>query len=425
VQNNTPITLTASAEDLNGSIPTSSDITPSMDAQVVEGYPTSNYGDKSYLYVQSDSSGSYLDERAWLQFDLSGIPAGATITSATLEMTAWKAQGGNLTVSAHSASDDSWSESGINWNNQPTIGSALDSTTLVSGQTGAYSWDVTSYVQTEYAGDQAASLVLKADSEGSTTALTYAFESKEWGTASQRPRLIITYAGGGGSNVGTVDQVEFFYRYSDDAGSSWGSWQSAGTDTTSGSWTLDFTPAAYGLYEFHSLATDSDAMVEYAPLHADASMKYSCMLYNDLDSDDDGVADSVEDSNGNHIVDSGETNPCSADSDGDGISDGVELGITTPVADPDGTGPMEGTNLAAFIADADPTTTTDPTNPDSDGDGFTDGAEDLNFNGQLDANESDPNDIASLPRSKQIPLPLWSLLLLSLLLGGIGIRHRQ
>jgi hypothetical protein len=122
------------------------------------------------------------------------------------------------------------------------------------------------------------------------------------------------------------------------------------------------------------------------------------------------------------LVDSGETNPCSADSDGDGIQDGVELGIVTPIADPDGAGPMEGTDTAVFIADADPTTTTDPTNPDTDGDGYSDGAEDLNFNGQLDAGESDPNSEASRPRSVQVPLPLWSLLLLALLLGGIGMR---
>jgi 2',3'-cyclic-nucleotide 2'-phosphodiesterase (5'-nucleotidase family) len=422
VQNSSPVTLTANAEDLNGSIPTTSDLTPSQDAQVVEGYPDSNYGDKTYLYVQSAASGSYLDERTWMRFDLSGLPAGATITSATLEMTAWKAQGGDMVVSAHSAGDDSWTESGITWNNQPTIGSPLDSTTLVSGQTGAYTWDVTSYIQTEYAGDQAATLILKADTEGSSSALTYAFESREWGTASQRPRLTITYADGGGSVVGTVSQVEFFYRYSNDAGSSWGAWQSAGTDTTSESWTLDFAPAAFGLYEFYSLATDSDAMVEYSPLNADAAMTYSCMLSHDLDTDDDGVADDAEDSNGNQIVDAGESNPCNPDSDGDGIRDGVELGITTPITDPDGDGPMEGTDTAAFVADADPSTTTDPTDPDSDGDGFSDGAEDLNFNGRLDAEESDPNDLTSRPRSVQVPLPLWSLLLLAGLLSLLGLR---
>jgi hypothetical protein len=425
VQNGTPVTLTANAEDLNGSIPSSSDLNPSQDAQVVEGYPDSNYGDKTYLYVQSAASGSYLDERAWLQFDLSSLPAGATITSATLEMTAWKAQGGDMAVSAHSASDDSWSESGVTWNNQPTIGSALDTTTLVSGQTGAYNWDVTSYIQSEYAGDQSATLVLKADSEGSSTALTYAFESKEWGTASQRPRLTITFAEGGGSNVGTVNQVEFFYRYSDDAGSSWGAWQSAGSDTTAESWSMDFAPAAFGFYEFYSLATDSDAMVEYAPLYADATMTYSCMLSHDLDTDDDGVADDAEDINGNQIVDSGETNPCNADSDGDGIRDGVELGITTPVADPDGDGPMEGTDTSAFVADADPSSTTDPTDPDSDGDGLSDGAEDLNFNGLLEEGEGDPNDPASRPRSVQVPLPLWSLVALGILLGMLGLRGRS
>ncbi|MDF1554944.1 MAG: hypothetical protein P1P84_17885 [Deferrisomatales bacterium] len=43
------------------------------------------------------------------------------------------------------------------------------------------------------------------------------------------------------------------------------------------------------------------------------------------------------------------------------------------------------------MADADPSTTTDPTNPDSDGDGFLDGEEDLNGNGRVDLGEMDPN----------------------------------
>jgi hypothetical protein len=103
----------------------------------------------------------------------------------------------------------------------------------------------------------------------------------------------------------------------------------------------------------------------------------------------------------------------------------VELGITTPVADPDGDGPMEGTDTSAFVADADPSSTTDPTDPDSDGDGLSDGAEDLNFNGLLEEGEGDPNDPASRPRSVQVPLPLWSLVALGILLGMLGLRGRS
>ena len=122
-----------------------------------------------------------------------------------------------------------------------------------------------------------------------------------------------------------------------------------------------------------------------------------CTDPHDADSDDDGIPDGAEDTNHNGVVDEGETDPCNADTDGDGIQDGTELGITEPVADPDGEGPLLGTDTAVFIPDADPNTTTNPLNADSDGDGAWDGAEDRNYNGRVDAGETDPSDASSKP----------------------------
>ncbi len=110
-----------------------------------------------------------------------------------------------------------------------------------------------------------------------------------------------------------------------------------------------------------------------------------------VDSDNDGIPDGVEDGNCNGVLDAGETDPNNADTDGDGLQDGTELGITTPVPDPDGGGPLSGTNVALFVPDADPSTTTNPRDRDSDDDGVADGAEDGNANGRLDAGESNPN----------------------------------
>jgi len=118
----------------------------------------------------------------------------------------------------------------------------------------------------------------------------------------------------------------------------------------------------------------------------------------DADTDDDGISDGEEDTNHNGVVDEGETDPCNIDTDGDGIQDGTELGITVAVPDPDGDdGPLLGTDTAVFIPDADPATTTDPLNADSDGDGAWDGVEDANHDGMVDSGETDPNDISSKP----------------------------
>jgi|GEM_PF-3793988 len=110
----------------------------------------------------------------------------------------------------------------------------------------------------------------------------------------------------------------------------------------------------------------------------------------DIDSDDDGIADNAEDKNLDGILSSDETSPSDADTDGDGIQDGTELGITTPVQDPDGAGHLLATNVDVFKPDADPSVTTDPRRPDTDGDGLKDGDEDKNRNGRFDAEETDP-----------------------------------
>ncbi|HXI02979.1 MAG TPA: C25 family cysteine peptidase, partial [Candidatus Saccharimonadales bacterium] len=103
----------------------------------------------------------------------------------------------------------------------------------------------------------------------------------------------------------------------------------------------------------------------------------------DADSDDDGVPDGMEPSFSVDTDGDGLINGLDPDSDGDGILDGTEMGVTSP-------GP--GTDIAAghFVPDADPATVTDPLNADTDGGGTADGAEDRNFNGRVDAGETDP-----------------------------------
>jgi uncharacterized repeat protein (TIGR01451 family) len=107
---------------------------------------------------------------------------------------------------------------------------------------------------------------------------------------------------------------------------------------------------------------------------------------NSDDSDNDGVPDGVEDTNHNGSVDAGETDPRNRDTDGDGIQDGTELGLHTPQA--------LDTDLSVFIPDADPSTHTDPLNPDTDGGGVSDGIEDSNHNGIVDNDETNPLDPA-------------------------------
>ncbi|WP_300670964.1 C25 family cysteine peptidase [Desulfoluna sp.] len=117
----------------------------------------------------------------------------------------------------------------------------------------------------------------------------------------------------------------------------------------------------------------------------------------DEDTDDDGIPDSLEDLDGDGMVDPGETDPTRADSDGDGIQDGTETGLTAGAIGPD-------TDTAVFIPDSDPTTQTIPWKPDTDGDGWMDGEEDANANGQVDDGESSPHDpVRPVPTPPIIP----------------------
>ncbi|MBN1962145.1 MAG: DUF11 domain-containing protein [Deltaproteobacteria bacterium] len=108
---------------------------------------------------------------------------------------------------------------------------------------------------------------------------------------------------------------------------------------------------------------------------------------NDIDSDDDGVPDDNEVDYNQDTDDDGLINALDPDSDNDGIFDGTESGVTEPTTGTD-------VDNGAFVSDADPTTTTDPTSADSDGSGATDGAEDANHDGQIDTGETDPNNPA-------------------------------
>jgi hypothetical protein len=154
----------------------------------------------------------------------------------------------------------------------------------------------------------------------------------------------------------------------------------------------------------------------------------TCPSATDADSDDDGITDGVEDANANGLVDAGETAPCEADTDGDGVSDGVEKSVTSGVADPDGSGPLTGTDPLLFTPDADPGSQTDPTLADTDGDGYSDGQEDLNRDGGIAPGESDPGSASSIPGpavTRQVPLPPLALVALGVWLAHSGRRRRK
>ncbi|WP_269540608.1 DUF7594 domain-containing protein [Cerasicoccus fimbriatus] len=129
---------------------------------------------------------------SYLKFDLSSVTAGS-VSSAVLKLTPTNVEssGGQPNILVKKCADDSWTETGLNWNNRPTpdplyIDQLYGTSVLVANTT--VDVDVTDYINQELAGDETASFAL-VDSFMRSRTITLA--SREHGTTSYRPQLVI------------------------------------------------------------------------------------------------------------------------------------------------------------------------------------------------------------------------------------------
>jgi len=135
--------------------------------------------------------------------------------------------------------------------------------------------------------------------------------------------------------------------------------------------------------------------------------------YRETDSDGDGLLDTVEDVNGNGVVDAGETDPTKFDTDGDGLCDGPTvvgsctgtegaLGTSATQSDTDSDGLCDGAVVVAPCVQSEGNLLTDPLNPDTDGDGINDGIE---FQLGRDPNVADPDSGVTTNIEPTLPPP--------------------
>ena len=162
---------------------------PTDDSWVDEEKPSQTKGSDSTLHVKWTKENK--ERRTYLKFDLSYLPACTVIDSAILHVYRNKDNG----VPSANKTADSWDEGTITWNNQPGPGDlVVAGTETTSGEKQWLTWDITSYAQSEYAGDKTLSTVLKFETGPVDDATTHHadFTSKE-GTCDQRPWLEISY----------------------------------------------------------------------------------------------------------------------------------------------------------------------------------------------------------------------------------------
>jgi hypothetical protein len=164
-------------------------ITPSADSYTNTVDPSTNFGAKIVLDVESPSQTSYI------QFNLSSLPAGYTsadITKATLKLYVFSVTTpGNFNVDYVNGT---WAENTITSNLAPALGTTIAaSVPLVAADKNQYILiDVTEAVQAWLSGTPNDGIALVGNSPFNAT-----FDSKENTATSHAPELDIVFAGGG------------------------------------------------------------------------------------------------------------------------------------------------------------------------------------------------------------------------------------
>lgn len=157
----------------------------SADTHVRNGsYGDTNYGTATVLDVKKESTG--YDRQAFVKFDLAGV-AGA-VSSAALRLHVTAAGMTGIVNQAYLSASDTWTESGLTWNNKPAATASLGSWTVLPG--GYVDVDVTSQVVTAMSGDKLVSFMLDAAANHGSNGWTQ-YASRNAG-ANQPLLLIVT-----------------------------------------------------------------------------------------------------------------------------------------------------------------------------------------------------------------------------------------
>jgi hypothetical protein len=161
----------------------------SADTYVRDGsFADSNFGPAKLLFAKSSNTAG-VNRDSYFKFDLSGQTR--TIVGARLRIWSSLSAAGALSASAYGVPDISWVETGMTWNNRPTIGGILGGTTVVDTVAAWYELDVTGHVLAELdAGRPIVSLALHNPVTASGTYIQ--LNSRE--ATSNPPQLVVTYA---------------------------------------------------------------------------------------------------------------------------------------------------------------------------------------------------------------------------------------
>ena len=167
------------------------------DVYANQNLASTNYGALTNMYVRSTTSGSPdANQRMFVRFDTSGVPAGATIQSAYLRIRMDLAPAASRSYNVHRVAA-SWAETTLTWSNQPAVVASATST-ITTGTTANVwlQWTVTADVQA-FVSSTATNNGWRIRDQGESSSTNYQsrFIAREAGTYTAQ--LVVTYAASG------------------------------------------------------------------------------------------------------------------------------------------------------------------------------------------------------------------------------------
>jgi len=183
-----PVTMQLTVDAEAPSAGTSSvDVTAEADTYVYETNPDTAYGSETSIAV----GGGTATRVAYLRFDVTGLPAGATVTAATLSVRASNSSseaGGGGTIRAFAPTVAAWDESAPTWN-APLAGSDASGDLCTLGPVSTGSAYEFSGLGSAVAGNGLVTFVIRSTAQDGA-----AYCSREHATVEARPTLTVTYA---------------------------------------------------------------------------------------------------------------------------------------------------------------------------------------------------------------------------------------
>ena len=162
------------------------------DATVKSQYPTINFGAEHYLRLAYSSIDVPIEEALILRFDLTRLPAGAIVDSATMHLFLTYAAGAAQQPVVVWYVTSPWSEAAVTWNDFPTVEPQFPRSWSVDSVRGEYKpLDVTAWARYWYAHPAENWGVLLRRPTSDSSYFERVFESKDHNE--RMPRLLVEY----------------------------------------------------------------------------------------------------------------------------------------------------------------------------------------------------------------------------------------